>query len=121
MIQVQVPFDVLPDEITRKRTLGAAIDLCLELGGKEPKKAQLDLKVDKGQFSRWSSGEEGIKWPKLEALQQYCGNSAPVLWMFHQAGFDLESVRRLETELERENRLLREENAALRRAFKSTP
>jgi len=121
MIQVQLPVEVPAEEIRRKRTLGAAIDLCLELGGKEAKTAQLDLKVDKGQFSRWSSGEEGIKWPKLEALQQYCGNAAPVLWMFHQSGFDLECVRRRETEIERENRLLREENAALRRALRSMP
>ena len=71
----------------------------MELGGLEPKQLQADLKVDKGQFSRWQSGEEGIKWPKLEALQQRCGNSAPALWMFYQSGFDLESVRRLETEI----------------------
>lgn len=121
MLQVQVPFDVPPEEIVRKRTLGAAIDLCMELGGLVPKQIQADLKVDKGQFSRWQSGEEGIKWPKLEALQQRCGNAAPCLWMFYQSGFDLESVRRRETEIERENRLLREENAALRRALKSTP
>lgn len=121
MLQMQVPVDVPSSELLRKRTLGAAIDLCMELGGVEPKQLQADLKVDKGQFSRWQSGDEGIKWPKLESLQQICGNAAPVLWMFHQSGFDLGSVRRIETEVERENRLLREENAALRRALRTTP
>ena len=47
-----------------------------------------------------------------------CGNDAPVLWMLGDRGYDLHSVRRLETETERENRLLREENAALRRVLK---
>src|SRR6185437_9315207 len=121
MHQVQIPVEVPVSEIVRKRTLGAAIELCMELGGIEPKCIQADLKVDKGQFSRWQSGEEGVKWPRLEALQQRCGNAAPVLWMFYQSGFDIESARRRETEVERENRLLREENAALRRALRTTP
>lgn len=121
MMQLQVPIEVPLAEVERKKTLGAAIDLCMELGGVEPKQLQADLKVDKGQFSRWQSGEEGIKWQKLEALQLRCGNCAPVLWMFHHSGFDLGSARRRETDVERENRLLREENAALRRALRSTP
>lgn len=43
-----------------------------------------------------------LLWPKLRRLMDKCG-------------YDLHSVRRRETETQRENRLLREENAALRR------
>lgn len=50
-----------------------------------------------------------------------CGNHVPVLWQFHQSGYDLESVRRRESELERELRLAREENAALRRVLAGRP
>jgi len=121
MIQTQIPIDIESAEIARKKTFGQAIDLCLEVGGLEPKQIQTDLKVDKGQYSRWKDGQEGIKWEKLQCLQQRCGNAAPVLWMFYRSGFDLESARRRETEVERENRLLREENAALRRALRTTP
>lgn len=46
-----------------------------------------------------------------------CGNDAPVLWMLHQRAYDLSSLRRTETETERQNRMLREENAALRRVL----
>lgn len=46
-----------------------------------------------------------------------CGNDAPVMWMLHQRGYDLHSLRKLESETERENRQLREENAALRRVL----
>ena len=45
------------------------------------------------------------------------GNDAPVLWMLHDRGYDLNSIRRRESETERENRLLREEVAALRRVI----
>jgi hypothetical protein len=117
MNQMEFPVEVLPAEVARKRDFGAAIDLCLELGGKEPKQAQSDLRFDKAQFSRWQSGQEGVNWSKLAGLMDYCGNDAPVLWMVHARGWDLTAMRRVETEVERENRLLREENAALKRVL----
>lgn len=118
MSQVSLPVDVRPDEIARKATLGAAMELCAELAGFELDKAlQQRLEVDKAQFSRWMSGTEGIVWPKFAKLMDACGNDAPLLWMLYQRGYDLHSLRKKESEVERQNRLLREENAALRRVM----
>lgn len=118
MNQISLPAAVRPDEVARKQSLGGAIELCAELGGFAlDKSLQQALGVDKAQFSRWQSGVEGVAWPKFERLMDACGNDAPVLWMLHQRGYDLHSVRRRETETERENRLLREEVAALRRVL----
>lgn len=110
--------DVRPDEIVRKQSLGAAIDLCAELADFELDKQLSDaLGVDKGQLSRWQSGQEGIKWDKFIRLMDVCGNDAPLLWMIHQRGYDLHSLRRRETETEQrlreaedEIRKLKEEN-----------
>ena len=77
----------------------------------------MDLGVDKAQFSRWQAGTEGVLWPKYEKLMDRCGNDAPVLWMLHQRGYDLENLHKRESEVERQNRALREENAALRRVL----
>ncbi|MFN3493717.1 MAG: hypothetical protein ACK40L_04340 [Hydrogenophaga sp.] len=115
MHQVALPVEVSPAEVIRKPTLGAALDLCLEVAGFEPKQVQAALKLDKAQFSRWQSGQEGVNWPKLEAVMDHCGNDAPLLWMIHRRHYDLTAMRKLENELERENRKLREENAAFRR------
>lgn len=116
--QISLPTQVTPTEISREKTLGGAIELCAKAGGYSlDKHLQMELKVDKAQFSRWQSGAEGIIWPKLETLMDKCGNDAPILWMLHQRGYDLLSLRRRETETERENRMLREENAALRRVL----
>ena len=120
MHQVAIPVAVSPSEIVRKKTLGAAFDLCAEIAGLEPKQIQNDLKLDKGQWSRWSGGGEGIVWPKLVAVMDHCGNDAPLLWMNHARGWDITRMARYETEIERQNRLLREENAALRRALVTT-
>lgn len=106
-IALQVP--VRPDEVARKQTLGAAMELCAELAGFSlDKELQLRLGVDKAQFSRWMGGTEGICWPKLTKLMDACGNDAPLMWMLHQRGFDLHSLRKLESETERQLRIERE-------------
>lgn len=118
MNQLSLPAEVRPDEVMRKQSLGAAIELCAEIGGYAlDKTLQQELDVDKAQFSRWQSGTEGVQWPKFERLMDRCGNDAPVLWMLHRRGYDLNSLRRRESDVERENRLLREEVQALRRVI----
>ncbi len=118
MIQTALPLvPISTHEVARKRTLGAAIELCAEAAGLEPKALQADLKIDKAQWSRWTHGEEGIKWDRLHALMLACGNFAPVLWMADRCGYDISAMRPIESELERQNRQLREENAALRRVL----
>jgi hypothetical protein len=114
MTQLAIPIDVAPHEIARKGSLGAAIELCAEIGGKSPKEVQADCRFDKGQWSRWTTGTEGIVWPRLVSLMDHCGNDVPVLWQVHQRGYDLHSLHRIESELERRNRMLQRENDALR-------
>ena len=118
MNQVALPVEIRPEEVARKHSLGDAIQFCAELAGFSlDKELQQRLEVDKAQFSRWQAGTEGIVWPKFVKLMDTCGNDAPLHWMLHQRGYDLHSVRKLESVTEKENRLLREENAALRRVL----
>lgn len=118
--QISIPVVVTPAEIAREKSLGGAIELCAKAAGFSfDKELQLALGVDKAQFSRWQSGSEGIIWPKLRKLMDLCGNAAPVLWMTHDIGFDLHAMRMRENETERQNRELREENSALRRALRA--
>lgn len=119
MTQAALPIvTVNAAEVARKASLGAAIDLCAELGGYVPKQVTAELGLDKAQWSRWTSNQEGVNWPKLVALMDLAGNDAPLLWMCHARGYDLHAMRKRETELERQNRLLREENEALRRVVR---
>lgn len=121
-MQLGIPSTVTPAEVAREKSLGGAIDLCAKAAGLEPKQVMDALKVDgkamdKAQWSRWVSGQEGVVWPKFEALMDACGNDAPLLWMLHARGYDLHSLRQRETETERRLRLAEEENAALRRVL----
>lgn len=116
--QLGIPVAVRPEEVARKQSLGSAIELCAELAGFAlDKELQQELGVDKAQFSRWLSDQEGVKWSKLRQLMDHCGNDAPVLWMLAQLGYDLNSLRKLESETEKELRQAREEITALRRVL----
>jgi len=111
--QIALPTLVNVDEIARKQSLGSAIELCAELAGYALDKQLIDvLKVDKAQLSRWQNGTEGISWPKFVALMDACGNDVPVLWMLHQRGWDLYSLRKRETEMEKRARLAEERATA---------
>jgi hypothetical protein len=109
--QLAFPSDVTPQEIAREATLGGAISLCAKVAGFEPKQIQAELNTDKAQFSRWAADQEGIVWKKLTALMDMCGNDAPLLWMLHARGYDVTSLRRLESETEKALRVA-EERAA---------
>ena len=117
MHQIGFPSEVTAQEVMRKTSLGGAIDLCAEVAGLEPKQIQAELRLDKAQWSRWTSGSEGVIWPKLQAVMDLCGNDAPVLWMCHSRGYDLASLRKRESELQHQLRLVQEENRALRRVL----
>lgn len=113
MNQLGFPSEVMPNEIAREKSLGGAIGLCAKAAGLEPKQVQDALKTDKAQFSRWTDDKEGIVWSKFVALMDLCGNDAPLLWMLAHRGYDLSSLRKSETETEKENRLLKERLASM--------
>lgn len=107
--QLALPIEVRPEEIAREKTLGGAIELCAKVRGFTYDKQLTDeLDCDKSQLSRWQSGSEGIIWPKLEKLMDVCCNDAPLLWMLHQRGYDLNSLRKRESETEKALRIERE-------------
>ena len=111
-----LPTPVTPEEVARESSLGGAIGLCFKVAGYTlDKELTLDLDCDKAQLSRWQNGTEGILWPKLERLMDLCGNEAPLYWMLHRRGYDLHSLRKRESETERELRLAKERIAELER------
>ena len=109
MNQISLAVRIEPTEVARKKTLGSALELCAELAGFSlDKELQQRLHVDRAQYSRWISGTGCILWPKFCALMDACGNDAPLLWMAHQRGYDLESMRQRESETEKALRVANE-------------
>ena len=112
MSQISIPVEVSFEELKRKATLGSSITLCADVAGLVPKQITEELRLDKAQWSRWESGAEGVIWPKFEALMDLCGNNAPLLWMIHKRGYDLHSLRKVETATEMRARKAEEASRA---------
>lgn len=113
MNQLGFPSEVTAQEVAREKTFGGAIDLCRKAAALEPKQVTDSVRtsenkpVDKAAWSRWVNDGEGVEWGKLVQIMDTCGNDAPLLWMLHARGYDVTSLRRKETELEKK---LREAN-----------
>ncbi|QWF19276.1 hypothetical protein [Lysobacter capsici] len=111
---LQVPVN--PSEVARKLSWASAIEHCAELAGYSlDKQSSAIAGMDKARWSRIKSGQEGIKPDQLEAFMDACGNDAPLLWLMHRRGWDLNSVRKRETETERALRLAEKRIAELER------
>lgn len=108
---------VNPEEIARKQSWAGAIEHCAELAGYSlDKQSSAEIGIDKARWSRIKAGQEGIKPEQLEAFMDACGNDAPLMWLLHRRGWDLNSLRKRETETERALREAREEIERLQAA-----
>lgn len=104
-----ITVEVTHVEIIRQKTLGGAINLCATAAGFEAKEVcHLIGGSDKAQYSRWVNNQEGIKFEKLQALMDACGNDAPLFWMLQVRGYDLSSLRKTESQTEHALRIERE-------------
>lgn len=106
---------VRAEDIARQPSLSGALAIGAASAGLDlEKEVHLPLGIDAGHWTRMRSGAAGIQWEKLEAICDLYGNDAPILWMLHRRGYDLNSLRKRETETERELREAREEILQLR-------
>lgn len=111
-----VPVDVA--DVRVQPTGAAAIALCAARSGMQDKAVALDLGIDAAVWSRVKSGANSLSLEQLITLMQVCGNTAPLLWLLVRMGYDPSSLKKLESDVERENRELREELTAMRRAMR---
>lgn len=108
--------EVRPDDIARQPSLSGALALGATAAGLDlEKEVHIPLGIDAGHWTRMRSGAAGIQWKQLAAICDLTGNDAPILWMLHQRGYDLYSLRKRETETERALREARERITELER------
>jgi hypothetical protein len=110
------PSTVRVDDIARQPSLGGALAIGAAAAGLDlEKEVHIPLNIDAGHWTRMRSGAAGIQWDKLVAICDLFGNDAPLLWMLHQRGYDLHSLHKRETEIERELRVAKHRIAELER------
>lgn len=105
----RAPQAVDPALVIAQPSLLAAIKLCISLGGFEADKQVYGaLDIDAGHWSRIHRGEAHFPVDKLPALMDLCGNEAPLIWLTHARGYDPTSLRKRETETEKQVRMWQE-------------
>jgi len=99
-----------PAIVVVQPTLLSAVKLAVSLAGFEADKEIYGaLGIDAGHWSRILRGDAHFPLDKLSALMDLCGNEAPLLWLTHNRGYDIASLRKRETEMERRCRELQEQ------------
>jgi len=106
-----------PALIARQPSMTKALQLCQTLSGLDDKAfvGPGGVVKDQAQWSRiMGSGQHHFPQDKLNHFMDQAANEAPLLWLVHSRGYDITSLRKLETETERALRIEREESARLR-------
>lgn len=111
--KVEIDLSVLD----RIRNLGDACGKCAELAACQDKVVAADTGIDAPTWSRIKDGSAGVKGEFLERLMDACGNELPLLYLLHKRGYDPDSLRRYESDVERENRALKAANAEKDRKY----
>ena len=100
-----------PDLIARQPSMTKALHLCQTLSGKDDAQfyGEGGIVKDQAQWSR-IMGPSNHCFPhdKLNLFMDKAGNEAPLLWLNYSRGYDLGSLRKMETETERRLRMTEE-------------
>ena len=76
--------------------------------GLQDKTVAIETGIDPAVLSKTQSGAARLKESDMDALMDACGSEAWLHYWILKRGYDPRSLRRIESDLERENRLLKE-------------
>lgn len=79
--------------------------------GLQDKTIAIEISVDPAVLSKAKSGQARLAEKDLDAFMDACGSEAWLHYWMLKRGYDPRQLHRMESDLERENRMLREELA----------
>lgn len=92
---------------------GKVIGDTLKNSGLQDKSVAIEIGVDPSILSKAQTGQARLSEQHMDALMDACGSEAWLQYWLLKRGYDPRCLRRIESELERENRLLREQLAVI--------
>lgn len=96
-------------------TEAKALAAMARMSGLQDKALAAEVGVDNATFSRVLSGQARFNERQIERFMDACGSELWLAFWLRQRGYDPTSPRRIETDVERENRELREQLDRLQR------
>lgn len=108
-LRVRRPLRDIPEtDFGKLSSEAAAIRYCTEHSGLQDKSIAIEIETDNAVLSKAKLGQARLNDDALNALMDATGIEAPLYAMLLRRGYDPRSLRRIETDIERENRELRE-------------
>lgn len=92
-----------------------AVRYSISLADLEPKQVYEPMEMDKAIWSRIDNGGMSFPADEIGKLSKITQNDAPLLWLNHNAGYDIGQMVRQKSAVEVENERLRKENEELRK------
>jgi len=114
-LRIKRPLRTVPDaEWVEWTSEAKVIADTLKKSGLQDKAIAIEIGLDPAVLSKASSGQARLSEAHMDALMDACGSEAWLHYWMLKRGYDPRQLHRMESDLERENRLLREENARIR-------
>lgn len=94
---------------------GKVIADTLKHSGLQDKTVAIEAGIDPAVLSKAQTGQARLNEQQMDALMDACGSEAWLHYWMLKRGYDPRKLTRIESDVERENRLLREQLDALQK------
>lgn len=110
-LRIKRPLRVLTREtdLSQWKTEASVIASMLKQSGLLDKTIAIETGIDPAVLSKAQSGQARLPEEKMDALMDATGSEAWLYYWMFKRGYDPRYMRRIESDLERENRELREQ------------
>ncbi len=98
-----------PEDWSQWTSESKAISDMLKHSGLQDKTIAIETGIDPAVLSKAQTGQARLKESDMNALMDACGSEAWLQYWLVKRGYDPRALRRMESDLERENRVLREQ------------
>ncbi len=113
-LRIKRPLKVLTEADWEGWTSEAkVISDTLKNSGLQDKSVAIEIGIDPGLLSKSQTGLARLSEQHMDALMDACGSEAWLHYWMRKRGYDPRVLRRMESDLEKENRLLRERLAVV--------
>ena len=107
-LRVKRPLRIIPEAEWSWPTEAAAIAYMITMSGLQEKTVAIEADIDNSTLAKVKQGTARPSAEHLEKMMDATGSEAWLYFWLLRRGYDPHSLRRIETDVERENRELRE-------------
>jgi hypothetical protein len=108
-LRIKRPLRTIPqDEWEDWTTEAKVLSEMVSKSGLQDKSIAIEIGVDPAVLSKAKSGQARLSEADLDAFMDACGSEAWLHFWMLKRGYDPRQLHRMESDLERENRMLRE-------------